>query len=107
MSSSEESRAHEKAIYSYPYSHSASLLFRNGSPLVKEELLLYALVCTCFPENGYNIKAKLADKFDPIIHAFENVYQINFKSHDLRNYIYRATHNLVTGLGKVKAERNP
>ena len=35
-------------------------------------------------------------------HAIENVYQINFKNHDLRNYIYRATHNLVTGLGKVK-----
>jgi hypothetical protein len=36
---------------------------------------------------------KLAEKYDPIIHAIENVYQINFKNHDLRNYIYRATHN--------------
>jgi hypothetical protein len=34
------------------------------------------------------------------------MYHINFKNHDLRN-IYQATHNLVTGLGKVKAKRNP
>jgi hypothetical protein len=68
---------------------------------------LHALVCTSFPENGDNIKAKLAEKYDPIIYAIENVYQINFKNHDLRNYIYRATNNLVTGLGKVKSERNP
>jgi hypothetical protein len=52
---------------------------------------------------GYNI---IAEKYDPIIHAIENVYKINFKHHDLRNYIYQATHNLVTGLGKVKAIRN-
>jgi hypothetical protein len=26
--------------------------------IVEEEMLLYALVCTSFPENGYNIKAK-------------------------------------------------
>jgi hypothetical protein len=25
--------------------------------------------------------------------------KINFKNHDLRNYIYQATRNLVTGLG--------
>jgi hypothetical protein len=29
----------------------------------------------------------------------KNIDQINFKNHDLRNYIYQATHNLVTGLG--------
>jgi hypothetical protein len=58
------------------------LLFRSGCSLVEEELLLYALVCTSFPENGYNIKAKLAEKYDPLIHAIENVYEINFKNHD-------------------------
>ena len=66
---------HEKAIHtptttlnkpSEHVCHSASLLFRSGCPLVEEELLLYALVCTSFPENGYNIKAKLAEKYDPI-----------------------------------------
>jgi hypothetical protein len=61
------------------------LLFRSGCPLVEEELLLYALVCTSFPENGYNIKAKSAENYDPIIHAIGNVYHINFKNHDLRN----------------------
>ena len=45
------SRAREKAIHTL-YSHSASLLFRNGCPLVEEELLLYALVCTSFPEKA-------------------------------------------------------
>ena len=39
------------------------------------------------------------EKYDPIIHAIKNIYQINFKNHDLRYYIYQATHNLVTGLG--------
>jgi hypothetical protein len=64
------------------------LLFRSGCPLVEEELLLYALVCTSFPEKGYNIKANIADKYDPIVHAIKHIYQINLKNHDLRNYIY-------------------
>jgi hypothetical protein len=43
------------------------------SSLVEEELLLYALVCTSFPENGYNIKAdnevyhKIRDRYSALL----------------------------------------
>lgn len=78
------------------------MLFRTGCPLPEEELLLYALVCTAFPENGFNIKAKSAEKYEPIIYAIESIYHARFKNHDLRNYFYRATNNLVKELGKQK-----
>ena len=113
ISSLEESRVHKQAIHTpttllhkpspASVNHSASLrLFRSGCPLVKEELLLYSLVCTSFPGNGFNIKAKSAEKYDPIICAIESVYHTYFKNHDLRNYFHRATNNLVKYLGKMK-----
>lgn len=113
ISSLEESRVHKQAIHTpttllhkpspAAVNHSASLrLFRSGCPLVKEELLLYSLVCTSFPGNGFNIKAKSAEKYDPIICAIESVYHTYFKNHDLRNYFHRATNNLVKDLGKMK-----
>ena len=59
-------------------------------------------MCTVFSENGFNIKAKSAEKYEPIIYAIESIYHACFKNHDLRNYFYHATHNLVKGLGKEK-----
>jgi hypothetical protein len=29
------------------------------------------------------LRINIAEKYDPIIHAIENVYKINFKNHDL------------------------
>ncbi len=49
------------------------------------------------------MKAKSAGKYHLIIYASHLLYQIiYFKNHDLRNYFYQATHNLVKDLGKVK-----
>ena len=106
MWSSEGRRHHEKASYtpttllqkpSDPVYHSASLLVRRGCLLVEEELLLYALVCTSFPWNVCNIKAKSADKYGPIIYAIGNVFQINFKNHDLRIKISAKWKELLDG----------
>ena len=74
---------------------------RTEFPLVEEELLLYWLTVTAFPDNGFNLKLKSKEKYYPIVNAIDSVYHVQFDINDFRNYFYRVTNNLVKGLGKV------
>lgn len=79
-------------------------LLRTGFPLQEEELLLYSLTVAAFPENGFNLKDKWLDKYQPIVNAIESVYHVHFNCSDIRNYFHRVRNNLVKGLGKVKGK---
>ena len=70
--------------------------------MVEEELLLYSLAVTAFPDNGFNLKLKSKEKYYPMVNAIDSVYHVQFNIDDLWNYFYRVTNNLVKGLGKVK-----
>ena len=74
---------------------------RTEFPLVEEELLLYSLAVTAFPDNGFNLKLKSKQKYYPIVNAIDSVYHVQVDINDLRYYFYRVTNNLVKGLGKV------
>lgn len=74
---------------------------RTEFPLVEEELLLYSLTVTAFPDKGFNLKLKSKEKYYPMVNAIDSVYHVQFDINDLRNYFYRVTNNLVEGLGKV------
>ena len=74
---------------------------RTEFPLVEEELLLYSLTVTAFPDKGFNLKLKLKEKYYPIVNAIDSVYHVQFDINDLRNYFYRVTNNLVKGRGIV------
>ena len=77
-------------------------LLRTGFPLQEEELLLYSLTVAAFPENGFNLKDKWLDKYQPIVTAIESVYHVHFNCYDIRNCFHRLTNNLVKGFGKVR-----
>lgn len=77
---------------------------RPEFPLVEEELLLYSLAVTAFPDNGFNLKLKSKEEYYPIVNAIDSVYHVQFDINDLRNYFYRVTNNLVKGLGKVNGK---
>ena len=42
---------------------------RTEFSLVEEELLLYLLAVTAFPNNGFNLKLKSKEKYFPIVNA--------------------------------------
>ena len=74
---------------------------RTEFPLVEEELLLYSLTVTAFPDKGFNLKLKSKEKYYPMVNAIDSVYHVQFDINDLRNYFYRVTNNLVKGRGIV------
>ena len=76
------------------------LNFKSGKNLVEEELLLYTLLHKRFISTPF--KAWSGEKYDNINSAIRKVYGFAYKNVSVRNYFYKASNNLIKGLGKER-----
>ena len=76
------------------------LNFKSGKNLVEEELLLYTLLHQRFISTPF--KAWSEEKYDNINSAIRKVYGFAYKNVSVRNYFYKASNNVIKGLGKER-----
>ena len=77
---------------------SPPIQFKHSILLSPEELFLYCCLRTEFPENPFITCHE--EKYHNVADAMKAVYGYQFSSHSIKNYLERASRNLVKNLGK-------
>ena len=80
---------------------SIPLHYKNDTPLAEDELLLYALMLSSFPNDTFT-KMHSTEKYDKIVQAIDNIIGVHYSSNSVRNYFHRVRNNQVKGIGKTK-----